>query len=410
MTGPVGPVAAVFALGTAALAAPTLATDQPLGMDQVRTLVRERGPRLQLARARLAEAQAARVGADSLSATNPALAASAGPRFFPNGNTAFDLAITLAWPFDLSGSPRQHAAVGDARIVAAEQELAETTLGAEFEALKSWVDARAALERLDLERARAAVDDELLRVARVRRQAGSVGDLDVALATVVRGQGASRLRRAEGEWTAARAVLLGRLGLPAESSVGVPRLGEPEPPLPRLEELLSRLECHPSRLRAAAQRALRESEVELQDRLATPVPRALVVGEHSPEWVVRGGVELPLPFFQRNTTARAVARAQDDTARTEEEVLERELSVTLRAEYARLAGAQAAYAELETTAAAVNDAESLAGRAYELGQGTLPTLLAARREAQDARAARLDAQWQRARARIALDVAAGAFP
>ena len=410
MTGPVGLLAAAHVLATAALAQPSLATEQALDMDRVRALVRERGPRLRLARARLAEARAGREGAESLSATNPALGVTAGPRFFPNGDTTFDLAMTLAWPFDVSGAPRQHAAVADARTAAAEQELAETALGAEAEALQSWVDARAAQERLELERARATVDDELLRVARVRRQAGSVGDLDVALATLVRSQGASRLRRAEAEWTATQAVLLARLGLPAASSVQLPRLGEPESPLPTLEALLNRLDRHPARLRAAAQRALSESEVNLQDRLGTPVPRALVVGEHSPEWVVRGGVEVPLPFFQRNTTARAVARAQDETARTEEEVLARELDATVRAEYARLAGAQAAYAELEETTAAVKDAEVLAGRAYELGQGTLPTLLAARREAQDARAARLDAQWQRARARIALVVAAGAFP
>ena len=409
MTGAVWLTGAAVVLATTALADPALVTDERLGMDQVRVLVRERGPRLRLARARLAEARAARVGAESLSATNPALAVSAGPRFFPNGDHTFDLAMLLSWPFDLSGAPGQHAAVGDARTVAAEQELAEATLLAEAEALQRWADARAALDRLELEQARAAVDDELLRVARVRRQAGSVGDLDVALATLVRGQGASRLRRAEGESSAARAVLLDRLGLPPESSVQVPRLGEPEPPLPTMDVLLGSIDRHPSHLRAAAQRALREAEVELQDRLAAPVPRALVIGEHSPEWVVRGGLEVPLPFFQRNATARAVAKARDETARTEEEVLGRELDATLRAEYARYTGAAAAYAELEGTAAAVTDAEKLAARAYELGQGTLPTLLAARREAQDARAARLDAQWQRVRARIALDVAAGAF-
>jgi outer membrane protein TolC len=56
------------------------------------------------------------------------------------------------------------------------------------------------------------------------------------------------------------------------------------------------------------------------------------------------------------------------------------------------------------------DAEHLATRAYELGQSTLPTLVVARRETATGRVAHLDARIALARARVALDVAAGVLP
>ncbi len=82
----------------------------------------------------------------------------------------------------------------------------------------------------------------------------------------------------------------------------------------------------------------------------------------------------------------------------------------LRAAYARYQAARATVDALATARSAVEDAERLATRAYELGQNDLASAVMVRREAALARMSDLEARIMLARARVAVDRTAGTLP
>lgn len=82
----------------------------------------------------------------------------------------------------------------------------------------------------------------------------------------------------------------------------------------------------------------------------------------------------------------------------------------MRAAYACDEGARGASAALRAADAAVGLTGRLTTRAYELGQRDLPSVLAARRTAAEARQRRLETLVALGRARVAVDQAAGQSP
>ena len=383
----------------------------PLLIDktQVIELVRQQSPSLRVAKARAEEVRAARIGAGAAAQTNPELSASAGPRFLPQGSTSFDFNLALSWPFDVSGAPKLRAELADERVLVAEAEAADAERIALGEALALWAQCRAAEERLALEAQRANLDAALLHIAQVRRDAGAVGDGDVALATLLQAEGQARLRTAEGEREATQVLLRGRLGLSADTQLSLPSVASIDTTLPHLEEIFSRLEKHPDLVRAVASAQAAAKDADLQRRLGLPTPKLILVGERSPEYAAHAGVDVALPVYQRNQTNRAVIAARIMTASAEESAIRVRVEVELRAAYARLTGAGAAYEELGRAVPAIDDTEHLATRGYELGQVALAAVVTARREAAGARAALLDAKETLIRARVVVDLASGAL-
>jgi outer membrane protein TolC len=375
---------------------------------KVAALVREKSPLVHVARSKASEVRAARTGAGALAPTNPDLSASAGLRHIAPGSDSFDFAVSLSWPFDISGTPGARSRLAERRVEVAEAEVTQVERIALSEALDLWTRARAAEERLALAQQRAGLDSELLRIAKVRRDAGTAGDGDVELAIVLLAEGQARLRTAEGEREAVLALLRGRLGLAAGVAVTLPNIGTVDTEdLPTVDELVASLESHPEVMRAAAGTRAARQDADLQHRLGMPVPKLLLIAEHSPEYTGRAGFDLPLPIYQRNQTNAAIADARAQTSALEETATRVSLEAELRAAYARFAGARAAYDELRRVGSAIDDAEHLATRGYELGQGTLMGAVTARREAVAARAALLDAKEALLRTRIAVTLAAG---
>ena len=172
--------------------------------------------------------------------------------------------------------------------------------------------------------------------------------------------------------------------------------------------LLAQLKERPAfKQRAAALRSA-VADATLQKRLRIPMLSLLAEGGRSPESYVMGGVGAALPVYQRNQTNAAVAAARVTTGEVEVSVLGRRAEAELRSAYALYMGRRAAYAALEKGAPAIADAELLATRGYELGQGTLASVITVRREVANARLALNDAKLAFSRARLALDLASGA--
>jgi cobalt-zinc-cadmium efflux system outer membrane protein len=379
-----------------------------LDRDKVIELARAQAPAVKLAAARIGEARALRVGARAPATPNPEVGIAVGPRALL-GTTVIDVVGSLSIPIDLSGALSLRVRVADERARAAEAEADDARRLAVGAALDAFLVALGTGQRVQLEQERAQLDDTLYASARVRRQAGTIGDLDLQLTAVLRADSLARLKRAEGERDAAFVSLRARLGLSPQAQI---RLGGSldAAPAPPLDALLPRLRQRPDRRRAQAAIDVADDDARLQRRLGVPAPRVTAAGGRDGELFARFGLDLPVPVYQRNQTARAVADARRATAAAEATLVDAAADADLRAAYATYVAAARAYEVLHAAAPATSDAEHLATRAYELGQTTLPNLVVARRETASARVAHLDARIALARARAALDKAAGALP
>lgn len=384
------------------------AQEQPRVLDrqQISALVRAQSPEVLVARARVAEARALRVGAGMPAPVNPELALVAGPHFFSSTDVIADFTAALRWPIDLSGSRQARKSLAEESVRVAEIEAEAVTRAAAAEGLDLWVRALGAMERVHLESERAAVDDGLVRVARSRRQAGTTGDGDVALALVIQAEGLARLRNAEAERDALFELLRAKLGLGGDARIAVVEAGADDA-LPDLAELLAGVERRADVAQAAARRGERRADATLQRRLGASLPRLTASGGRSGEYFVDAGIELPLPIYQRNQTNVAVADARIGTSRFEEMAVRARAQGEIRAAHALYVGAQAALKALMDAAPAATDAERLATRGYELGQGSLSVVLSARREVAGARLALLEAQIAVRRARLSVELSSG---
>lgn len=388
--------------------APSHADEVVLDRARVIALARTRAPAIRVAEARLAEARALRVGARAPATPNPEIGITAGPRAFATG-TIIDVVALLTIPIDVSGASGARVGVADQRARSAEAEADNARRLAAGAALDAWVVALGSEERVQLERERAHLDETLYSSARARKAAGTIGDFDVQLAAVIRADSLARVQRAEGERDAALVVLRARLGLPSAAQLRLVGTLDTEP-APPLDTLLARLPGRPDRLQADSEIAVADKDARLQRRLGIPAPRLTATGGRDAELFVRLGVDLPIPLFQRNQTARAVADARRTTVAAERDLVDVTSDAELRSAYATYMAAARAYDVLHAASPSMADAEHLATRAYELGQATLPNLLVARRETATARVAHLDARIALARARAALDAAAGVLP
>jgi cobalt-zinc-cadmium efflux system outer membrane protein len=399
----------IAALAVFTLSIPLQAQERVVVLDRphIIELVREQAPDVLVARARAFEVRALRVGAGLLAPANLALVA--GPHFFSSTDITADFTMSLRWPIDLSGSRQARKALAEESVRGADAEVEAATRVVISEGLDLWVRALGALDRVRLETDRAAVDESLVRVAQARRNAGTTGDADVALAIVVRAEGRARLRNIEAERDASLQTLRTKLGLYAETPIEVMITGADGAP-PGLTELLAGVSRRADIARAAAQRGVTRADATLQRRLGKPLPRLTVSGGRSGEYFADGGVEVPLPIYQRNQTNVAVADARIETSRVEESALIARAQGEIRAAYALYLGARAALQALTEAAPSIVDAEHLATRGYELGQGSLGNVLAVRREVAGARLALLEAQVAWRRARIAVEFASGILP
>jgi len=380
-----------------------------LDRETVIALARAHAPEVRVAEARVAEAQAMRIGGRIFAGINPEIGLTAGPRWpGPGANQPLsaDVTLSLAWPLDVSGTRMARGAWASALVRWAQAALDEARWNAVAEALDLWVRVLGADERIRLEQARSELDEAVAHIAQARRSAGTSGDGDVALATMVRADGQSRLRLAQGERDALVEQLRLRVGLSSDTPVTVEGTLDVTDPAP-LEQLVAALSARQDVVRAGLLVDTARQDLEVQRRLGTPVPRVTVIAGRENELFARGGIDVPLPLYQRNQMAVAGAEARVYTGGVERAVALDRARSELRGAYTRYRAARVALDALESARTAVDDAERFAMRAYELGQRDLASAVLTRRESGLARLGRLDGRIALARARVTVDHAAG---
>lgn len=352
---------------------------------------------------------AAVTAAGVLSLENPVVSGMGGVRFNPDGTRPFSGVATVSWPVDL-GSRR------DTRVEAAKAEQRAATAAAASEQRDLLLDAllkHAAVLRderqVAIAAARHALSERVFAAAQRRRAAGSVPELDVALAGLQEKRDASVEASAAGERDTNEIALFTLLGLGTNPKVSGSLVPEGEPP--PLATLMGGANQRPEvrAATAAAEAAHAKSDRERAARWPTVNVLAQYERDDGAN-IGLLGLAVPIPVLNANRTEAVTAAAEVHAAKTKLEQARWVANGETKQRYARYLASKKAADELAPTAALATRAVTLATRGYELGENDLASVLLVRREAIEAEAALLEAEHAHATAKIELMVAAGRIP
>ena len=368
-----------------------------------------RGPWRRVAESRVGVARAQGAGADLVARENPTLQVWGGPRVLATGEVLPDVTVTLLWPFDLSGSrgPRVNAA--RRQLQAAEAEADEARLVAVAEALGRQLDVLATDAEVALAARAVETNASIVQAAERRQRLGVTGAGEVSLARVSLATSQAALAHSRGERRARVETLRALLGYAAAEELDVSGSLD-EPAALSLDALRQAAARHPTARRGlrAVERA--EAEAQLQRRLSAPTPRLGLGGGREDEYYARVGVDVALPVFQRNQLGVATSGAQVALERAERGLLAARMAASLEGGWARYEAAREGLAILTGAVASADEATALATRGFELGQRDLVSTLLVVREALALQRAVFEARVRVLRARLDLQLAAGALP
>jgi outer membrane protein, heavy metal efflux system len=382
--------------------------EQPaLTRSRVIELVKD-APGTRVTRSEAAVLGAAVTAAGVLSLENPVLSGLGGQRFNPDGSRTLSAQASLSWPVELGGQrgARRDQAKAEHRaaIVSAEGGVRQILLGALLQHQQVLRDER----EVALAAERHALSERFYAAA-LRRRAGSVPELDVALAAMQEKQDASSAATAEGARAADQLALAALLGLstpaPVEGSL-VPA-GEPPPvatAMVGIEQLVG--------VRAATA-ALDAVHARSARARAARWPTLNVLAQYQREEqadIALVGLAIPIPILNANRGDVATTAAEVELARARVAQSIIAANGQILELYARYLSTKAAMDTLAPTEVLATRAVSLATRGYELGENDLMSVLLVRREAIAAQAALLDVQHTHAAVKLELLVTAGKDP
>ena len=368
-----------FALTCACIVAasrPTLA-QQPVTRAAAIAAVIDHGPRVALARADSAAAQAQLTIARQFE--NP-VASATYSKSVPQQHYALGIPIDFPW----MRSPRISGAL--AGTEAAQYRFLFERAAATYIADTSYTRALVAEKRMVLSGRSARDGDSLLVLSRLRRDAGDGSELDVQLATVVAGPLANMAARDSLETAAALSDLQSLMGINANAPVITLAdsldIGIAEPDAADGLRLLE----------AAADADTRAAEfrVRQQQRTLFATPSLSVGFEaHDPTGVETGklptiGVAVSLPLFNQNRGAIMLAQADRARARAVLALVRLEGGAQLIRARRELTAARNRAARSERLRQSAERVSALSLLAFREGAAALPSVLEAQRTSREA--------------------------
>jgi cobalt-zinc-cadmium efflux system outer membrane protein len=396
-----------------ALALPLVARGaEAVGVEEAVDVALQRNASLAVLSADLAAARARLEGASLLVRENPELELAAGPRR-AGGDTSVDLELGVSQRLEVFGQQglrrdvaRRIVAAAEARLEMRRVEVAAEVREAFFRALAAGEQAKLAAEAFE-------VANEAMEAADARVRSGAAAQMEVNAARVAVGRAARERAEADRRRSAAVGSLIVLLGLDAREPFRLRGQLTPDPGGEADGEAILRSALERRQDLAAARLELEAARAEsrLAGREALPSPRVGVAyAEEEDARIVRGGVAVDLPVFQRNQAGRGVARAQAEQAERAVEALERtiraEVMVALERQRSAVAAAQAFAG---ATVASLAENLQLVNEAYRAGKVNLFELLVIRREALEARTSYLSALEELAAAQAELKRVAGSI-
>jgi cobalt-zinc-cadmium efflux system outer membrane protein len=368
---------------------------------------RERAPEAVAALARIGEARAKRTGAGVLFTQNTELQVGAGRRFGDPRTTAIQAQLTQ--PLELTRrGPR--IGVADAEVAHAQAlndaELRELS----YEVASIFYEARFADFAVELAQRNQEVAARAAEAADRRRKAGDITDLDVNLAKIALGRARSTLAATRAE----RAEAISRLGalIGAQPDDTITLAGDLKPAAFTLDSLRSAVPARADVRAIEAESRVARAEGALANANGRP-DVGLWFGYQLDEddSILLGGLNFPLPFWNRAQGDKAAARAK--LRRSE---LERAAVVTAASR--QVVDAFEAYTRAREgveiferdVLPTVIDSEKLLDRSIDTGQITINAYLVAREEILSGRREYLERQLQLAKAAASARFVAGVAP
>jgi len=308
--------------------------------------------------------------------------------------------------FRLPGKIRSDSALGDARVKSAEAAQGEAMHEAGRDLLRTWfVWERESAQVAEWNKQTGLLQAQVDVVAK-RIKAGDAAKVEklateaaLAQAEAQRAQAMQRMRSAANDLAARFPQVL----MPAAPQLGEPEIVPHDVAYWRDEILEHNHELFA--LRAEADRWRAEAQRSEAGRTPDPELRVRFASERGGDEKVFGvGIAVPLPGAARGAAARGAllqAEAMQAQVATTQARLQAEAANT----YEAAAGAFASWQASRAAEDNLTRSAELIARAYQLGEGSLSEVLAARRLAQEARLAarQTQADAQEARYRLLLD-------
>ncbi|MBL8949134.1 MAG: TolC family protein [Myxococcaceae bacterium] len=282
-----------------------------------------------LAKTRIGEAEATRVGAGVWLPVNPMVNFDArhGGSFGPGYGGAVNVM------FDGFGAPQARVREADLRVDTAEAEADKSKLESRLAATSSYV--ATALARLEMEHAREsiALAERLVRAARERQTAGAGSAVDVTSAEAELAERKAQLHAAIATETLEQMGLRANVGLYSISgTLALTSAIELPASAPEVATMLATArEKMPDLKVSQARLALLDAADERLSREALPKLGAYAGVDSAPASPIFGilGVQLELPIAQRNQGRRAVNAAEQRTERERLEYINQLLELQL---------------------------------------------------------------------------------
>ncbi len=258
--------------------------------------------------------------------------------------------------------------------------------------------------QLDVAQKSLARSEDHLRLARLRKEAGTVPLVDVTRAESEVASARLSLIRAENAVRMNRGRLATAMGLPASTSLDIsPSVPLPEPPDDaQLQEADRRAQKDRPALLAAAQgvEAARQGVNLAHSSFSPKVSAAASYGREDASWYPQDqtwlvGVNVSIPIFTGFSRKENLAKAKVDLAKTETDA--RQAALVVREQvWDAFSGVRAAHEAIltaEALVASARESERLAKARYESGAGTISDLLDAETTLARAEASQVAADW-----------------
>lgn len=258
--------------------------------------------------------------------------------FAGTGEEEAETTLALSQAIDLAGRRSREVAIAGAERELAAAEQRRQQLDVLATVVDRFIEVVVAQERLALARKAETLADATEEATKVRVSAGRLADVELSRAAIARARARLQRERAEQGLWSARQSLAVLWGDDRNDFVAVASLFE-QAPVPSLEIFMADIERNPEVASLAAQRRLRDAELQLAEIRARP---ALEVSAGARRFDATGdtafvaGISLPLALFDRNRGGIAAARATVEQAEARQQAGTAQARATLRALYQEL--------------------------------------------------------------------------
>lgn len=371
---------------------------------------REQAGAVAVARARIAEAEAALVEASPRFNANPVVDGAVGPRV--SGRNRFtEIDLSISQQFETGGQRRARLTGARAAIARQQAGVDHAASDAAQTAAAAFLDGLAAAERIRLDASAAAVAQDLREATERRYAAGDIAASGVNLVRIDAARAAAALAGSRADLSAIEGRLRAVLQLPPAEPIELRGTLDPSP-MPPFDDLAAAVDRRPELRMLTADAEEADADASLGRAMTRPnLGVRAQYGRESTDTILVGGLTLTLPVFQKGQGLFAAGTARASRARLERDIARQTVLADLRTAYdvyqqrQRLAEA---LAQDVTPSAADND--DLGRRSYEAGEMNLIELLLLRRDSLEARRAIVDRRLAAAHSRLDVQFAAGVLP